>query len=625
MNLLNNLTFAIITTEDGWRNDLTIRFCEYFSRQINGDNFHKNLIFVESVDQALGECETDYLLIQTSGHIPFLPSFFNVLEQCIVENSDIFIGKLKIADDYVVLEKNCLFVNKLLWLENDSPSFKSKIHEGPAIRVTSASADKYRPSQIAIDAEAEQKTTYVSGECSLEGAALIVKQLEVFGTATGFSGACSEEDYFYLDYSNPFTELKTETYFEKVFLKKHLQFVNTYETPDETELKDTRAEVVIAQARGMKPYLLAKTFEPSHVIVYDNNEASLELQRRIFGNTVPRLLSEIVTQFKQENPSIILTPEWEEHKDAGITPLLGVKVEFKLVDSFSYEMEDLVRSVCHTKTLVIDLAESFVYPYNFYRRPFYQVQGLFGEIYSILKSRTGPTHILGMAPGYQQLDHIDVNTSNKQYEPKIELAEDEEPVIDPTEYVAPELASRYEDKNTAPPISTNPTVSAKPTFKSIAVEQKEYDVMPFIVKELLVDRTPAKMEGPTVNIPTDKPAPVEAPIVAPPVLIVPEPVVIPEPAIEVKPNIELDPVAIQGYVRSIDGEFQVLIKRQVFDEFTAILEYRINNNAAWSFFVSAEGGSKKIEFSNGLTEESFNMHLNLAVKINPKTVVKYLK
>ena len=70
----------------------------------------------------------------------------------------------------------------------------------------------------------------------------------------------------------------------------------------------------------------------------------------------------------------------------------------------------------------------------------------------------------------------------------------------------------------------------------------------------------------------------------------------------------------------------LLTKMEVFEEFDATLEYRVHEpTSTWNFKVGKVDNPKRIEFSNGVDRESFVKHLDMKLKINPKTAVKYFK
>lgn len=432
--LTNNLTFAILGSnpdtglyhEEDWRTDLTIRFCEYFSHQINPDCFSTSIIYSQFIDEAIETCTTDYLLIQEAGHIPFNQDFFEVLEQCAIEKTDIILGYIKLADDFLHLEKKCIFVNKLLWAQYGKPAYLSKVNRGPVCKVTIATKDKYHPAQLEVVPGEDQ---FVPGECSWNGAALLIKQLETFGHATSITGACSPDQYYFLDGSSPYQEIHTETFFERKYLSPFKNIVTTYNTENMNHIGDTHVDTLVMPGSGLKAWALAKHLKAKEVVIYDKSFMAIQLQKLIFGITEPTLYGDIIAELIKKLPTgYDLSDDWKEDKNVVIHPLKGLTFRYEYVECFSYQMEDLIKSINTTKSALFDLSDIFVSPYNFYRRPMTQVFALFQELYSLMKGRLGPTFIIGYAPRFQQMDGIKINTDNSIFESTIVV---EEKKVDP--------------------------------------------------------------------------------------------------------------------------------------------------------------------------------------------------
>lgn len=577
MNLTNNLTFALAITDGGWRTDLTLKFCEFFSFGINGGDFMKNIVFPANLDDALENCKTDYLLYMQSGFVPFNQEFFTTLEQVTAENSDIFIGNLEIADDYVILSPECVFINIKLWRDAGQPKYvNEKLREGPECKVTYVSTDKYRPHQVAVDGEAR---VFVPGACAARGAELVIRQLDLYGTATSFSGICGANQYHFLDTTTPYREIHTETIFEKQFLAPIRSQIFGVDNDNLADIKDITVCVVAAPAQGLKALTLAEYFKARTVIVYDYNPLALELQKMIFSVTAPTLYQEVMMQFREKFPNAEVLKGWEEDEYSVIVPLKNVAVEFRQIDAFSFELEDLVKSIDHRETAVFDFSDIFVYPYNYYKRGTRQVQGLFAEIYSLIKSRTASSHILGFAPGFQNMNTIEVNTSRHQYE------------MDPT-------------------IDLNAAVE-EAVIDDALLEIELVEELPIIVSPVfapIIDSEQPKVE----------------------VWIPPEPVKVVLPG----PRTTSTIAAEFGYTRSTRGEitngqnvnFVIFSKQYQYDEFLAYFEFSLNEiTGEWNFNVGKADHEKRITFLTGMTEEALQEQMAKPVNINPKTVIRYFK
>jgi hypothetical protein len=403
----NNLTFAVLVTDGGWRTDLTARFCEYHSYKINGST--DNIMVVDSIDQALQQCQTDYLLVQSGGHLTFRPEFFHALNDCVEEGQDIFLGHIVLAEDYLLLDKQCLFVNMKLWRAHGSIAFEHKVLNGPNFKVTIESKDQHRPAQI----EVAKDRTSIPSPCIPAGAGLIVKQLDTFGTATSLNFLDSTH-FHLLDLQTSLAEICSETVYEKLYLPKSKKEVFTIDTDKWIPVDENIIHTVVAPARGLKALNLAEHFKAKSVIVYDTNEDALELQHRIFSVKRPTLYGDIIRGFINDYPDATIIGDWQKDSHSVVTVFDG-DVQFKNVDLFSFEIIQMIRQCDIFKSMLIDFSDGYTHPHNYYRRPLYQVQGLFAEVYSQLKSRPGPTHILGYAPGFQQLNTVKVNTDAEQF------------------------------------------------------------------------------------------------------------------------------------------------------------------------------------------------------------------
>lgn len=603
MNITNNLTFAILTTSSGWKTDFTVRQSEYYSHKINGKNYSDYIVFPFDVDAAIAECKTDYLLIQESGHVTANHSFFETLENSILEKEDIFLGHLVAENDYLVLDTRCLFINIPMWKEAGSPAFRSQVRQGPPCKIVAMNNEGRRITQVVVDGDVD---VFITGECSQQGAALIVKQLELFKQATSLEITVDAKQSYFLNATSPYQEIHTETFFEKNFLYPSFKNVFCGDTDDYSDVRNSTADIVIAPASGLKASSLADHFKASRVIVYDINPDALELQRAIFGITKAAPYADILAEFKKNNPHIKIVDAIGDDKFSVVFPTTA-QVEFRLIDAFSYELEDLVKSVNQTQTLVFDFSDLFISPNNYYKRPLYQVQGLYNEVYSLLGSRQGPTFILGNAPQFKNMNTVEVNTSTVQYK------------MDPT-YVKPnledeelELTQEIIDK------MEEQEALASQMYKPLVLDAPQDDTKvwqaPLPTEEMKVP------DGEIVFVAPSEPLPV---------VIVEE---VKPPAVEV---VVAPPIVLEddfsdfamslGYAVTATSVAQkVLSKTAEFPGLSIVYLYKVNTGThSWSFNVKKVDGLKEVEFSTGLDIASLRKHLEIDVKINHRTVARYL-
>jgi hypothetical protein len=608
-NLKNNLTFAVIVKDVAWRTDLTIRFCEYFSNKIN-DDFLDKVTYPDTIDEAIEKCETDYLLVQTSGHIVYEMDFFKSLDALAELNEDIAVGFIEVAEDYLILNEKCLFVNIPLWKEAGRPKYKSGVHEGDRFKIGEYKNDNRRPFEVFIE---PNDRTFVPNEASELGAELIIRQLEKNGNAKSLLKFSQNNETHYLDVSTPYYEIRTDTIFEKTFLTNTRKKVFTNDTDKVYPLETTAAEILIVPANGLKAYTLAEHYKVKEVVIYDMNPLALEFQKRIFSIDAPYLYGDIVRQFIKDFPEAIIADDWS-NDEFSVVKKMNLKVRYEVVDAFSFEMENLIFDIDRSIPAIFDLSDIFVYPYNYYRRPLFLVEGLFAQLYSHMKSRTGPTFIFGAAPGYQSLDAIEINTSRKQFEmdPTIDpyaidesIPEEErvpivvEPIMYAPDTCAPRIPER-EDK--------------KSWFKSLknAITAPQ-TIIKEVIREVYIDRM---IEVPAATIQV-KPVPI---------IDVNAPIEVSIPIEKLAAKFGYSLMKKETMIGGVNKSATVLLKNVAFEEFEAVFEYSVDEDGgAWSFKVGKNGVEKQIEFSNGMSYDGFLKHFREEVKINPKTAVRYFK
>ena len=484
----NNITLSTIATENNWRNDLTTRYGEYFSHKLNDTKFMQRAGYVTSVDEALENCETDYLLVQFPGHIPFTPKFFESLEKIATADTDIVVCRTEIFDEYIRIDPSCVFINMKLWKAAKSPRFKSLLKDGPAFTISQADPEaKNFPLEISIKSD----RTFVPTTCCHNGAAILIKQLEMFGKIVSIDVNVDKIDHFYLDKQTPYWEIHNETVFEKKFLAKAKDKLFCSDSLPLEGLANVSPQLLVAPASGLRPYNLTKFYGATDIVIYDTNPLALEFQRRIFGVTRASVYGEIVEQFKKDFPDAVFADEPGEDEYFVVMPLPNAKVRYFKVDAFSFEMENLISALDLRINAVFDLSDVFVYPHNYYRRPLYQVQSLFAELYSLIKSRLAPSHVIGFGPAFEDMDKIEVNTSRVQY--------DEALIKDRIEKI--EEGKQLDELLFTPPTTTAFKDEEVPLeFRPSQVQEKK----PQEVKQAVIEEAPqiAKREEPPVQVET---------------------------------------------------------------------------------------------------------------------------
>ena len=603
MHILNNLTFAILIQDGGWKSDLTIRFCEYYSRKINNENFIDRIIFPESVDAALEACQTDYLLIQNEGNLTISQTFFDIIEECADEKTDLFLSHVEISEDYLIIKDSCIFINMILWHEMGRPSFNNGIiKDGPNFKATNPTKNKYTPGRFIVDESSTDKC-YVPSYCQKFGSDFTVKQLEAFSAITCLPAVCTDSDIFFLDNSSPYLEIMCETALEKKFISQTKKIIFLKEDDDMTDLPDSVVDLVIAPAQGLKPSNLVDYFKAKELIIFDSNPLSLEFQKMLFSVKVPTIYGDVVREFLEKNPTAIVAGEWEQDEFCVVIPQ-SLKISYKLVDAFSCEMLELIQSTNHSVSAVIDLSDIYVYPINYYRRPMYQVQGLFAELYSQIKSRTGATYLLGLAPGFIDMVPIPINIEVDQFKIDGNIALSADDAVDQKFTVEISQSLPIEEIFIKP---SKDIIAIKRSTPIMSIRRKP--AVSKTVKSEIIDKPPNLVFKPEDT----------------------EPINVIINKVEINEVNGFDLAATNGYSRSTKlvklensyENFVIYSKVEKFIEFEAVFDYNISDSGKWKFSVGRVGTDKRVEFASGDGVESFIKHLNRSMKINSKTAVKH--
>lgn len=183
-----------------------------------------------------------------------------------------------------------------------------------------------------------------------------------------------------------------------------------------SNLKNITADIVVAVAQGLKPLNLAEYYKAKELIIFDINPLALQFQKKLFSIASPTIYGEVVEEFLNEHPDITVAGNWRQDYYCIVKPVPNLNIRYEVVDAISFEMENFLRTINHERSAVFDFSDIFIYPFNFYHKNLLQVKALFTEIYSQIKSRSGPTHIMGFAPDFKGMHLDEINTSRISYE-----------------------------------------------------------------------------------------------------------------------------------------------------------------------------------------------------------------
>lgn len=409
------LTFAFFDDYAGWRSDFTMRFCEYFAFKFHENHFQNFILSPKSIDDAIAKCQTKYLFIFRSGFIPHNKTFFADIYKQLERNEDIFLGNIFLVDDYAVLAPNFLVIN-IQKLAGVSARFISQEYEKLAclFDVDEAGIDRDYPKSIkTVYSEPNNPTKIrIERSCHENGASLISKQLELHGVARSVSSVTSH--YSVLDDSTSFAEIISETRFEKLHLQPRLNTVRLSDDDFYSDLPNiSSCDTIITVAKGLRPHTLAQQYKPQNMLILCANEGEKILQQNIFSNK-SHVYDGAITAAQDAAPSFIYETIPDRDRYSIITPI-KCTIDYVIVDPFSFNLFEAVRAVDHKGPKIFDFADIFIDPYNFYKRPLYQVQGLFSVVFSDIRSRTGLSRILGYAPGFARLNTTDINAGSNTF------------------------------------------------------------------------------------------------------------------------------------------------------------------------------------------------------------------
>jgi hypothetical protein len=375
----DDLTIAILNPKDGepnWHWDFAKAFIPFFRDKLNA----KHILLRDSVDHALGTCETKYLVVQSANHIIYDEQSVARLERYC---DNMVVGYASKTVEYARLEETCLFFNIDEWKACDSPKFNGTQMIGVGFK------------EVSDGLERNGENAMVSKDDAARGGLLINAQLKKYGR---FYNLPLEEGTFLFEFKTPYHELHFESIFEKEVLAK-LQHVVMHESGEELpDLPDGVADVLITHAAGLSPLILAEHYKVKKIYVVDRSQEALDFQHLLFSAESSVLYGDVVSTFK-DLPSAekaVMVGDFDCDEYAVVQPLKDVEVIYKQVDFLSYELEDFIKEILDIESsVVVNFADIYASPLNYYKRRLEVGEGFFREIWSLLASRQGPTRLIG--------------------------------------------------------------------------------------------------------------------------------------------------------------------------------------------------------------------------------------
>lgn len=403
----NNITFAILNSKEDWQGQLTLRHCEHFSRTFNGENFANYIVNVATIDEALSTCTTQYLIVQESGHIISDGGFFSACSAYFKVHRNFMLADFMLDDDYCVVNKNVIAFDVERWKLSEKPEFSSHTNTGPVLKVLEKSNDLRFPLSIALH---PTESVLISRHCANNGAALIIADIQRAASFSTMKKHINSSHYYFLRRDSAFHELYTETFYDKNFYSKISRKIYLSDPDNYEAIPKISADSLVLPARGLKAANLAQYTGAKHIVIYDTNALALEFQRRLLSVKRPELFGDIVAQFKKDYPSAEFTHDNPDNEFTVVNPLSLTSLNFIQLDLFSYECLNIVKFVDDKHSAVFDFSDSFIHPNNYFKKRLENVAELFEATCSVVKSRRGPSFILGESPLHRNMNDVKVNT-----------------------------------------------------------------------------------------------------------------------------------------------------------------------------------------------------------------------
>ncbi len=450
-----------------------------------------------------------------------------------------------------------------MWDKLGRPAYNSSMRVGPVFEQPPIDKHKYSPLQLK---KLGSDTAAIPPGCAIFGGGLIARQLQQFNRVQSIKSCIEPHTYFFLDKSSPAAELLSETFFEKKYLSRVKKQIQLADPDSYTDIESQSFDAIVVPARGLKAYNLLKLTGAKKIIIYDSNSQALAFQRILFSSNTARIYSEIVDAFKNKFPSSEIVDDYSDDEYSVVQIPSDLEVQYLNIDLFSFEARDLIASVDSKASALFDFSTIFSCPHNFYRRPLPQVFGLFSELYSLIKGRTGASHILGEAPGFKSMSAVKVNTFVYEIEDFIvdDYSEDGELLGQRVEQRARQEAFIPEESET---LSEEEIIINDLAEEQETIAEKIHDALYELNKHL---------DG-------------------------------------------------REYTLTNSAEKITFTKVEVFQDYAADFTYEYDClTGKWSFSVNKCGRSNTVEFANGAGLATLADHIKLDQKINPKSAGKLL-
>lgn len=402
MQFDSDIAFVVIGHGVDWRHDITMATAKFYANKFNG------VVYVaDTIDAALANNVKSHLFILHPGYVVLTSQFFSDVHM--LSESNMFLGELRLEDDYCMIDTGCIYVNSVLWKNAGSPLYctPGKLH-GVDVGPSVDHEFTHTPRKVVI---VPGRFNNITINAANHGGHLVMKQLEQFGEANALpSGG------YNMPKRSALFMLQSETQFISRELPYAGNSVNLFTDRLVPTIAMPQPDVLIVTADGLYAKCLVDMIRPKKVIVWSSSQQKLALQRIIFGLERTTNLENIGLKYAAENPSVEIIGSAKLGRNQLVQPTL-CETQFALISPIGYDMERLLLDLDPRASVVLDIGDAFVDPVNYFRTSLDMIDAFFARLCELLASRISPSRLIGTS-----LQHAALNGDILNVRPPIDFS-----------------------------------------------------------------------------------------------------------------------------------------------------------------------------------------------------------
>lgn len=391
MLLGQNTTFAILdksSDADSWHKGMTEATAETYSSINDSPICH-----VSSVDEALKNCHTDYLIILSAGYCILRKQFFDSVSKILELKENIVLAEIIMEDDYCTLSTDCMVFDMTLWRDAGSPAFKGTKRNGPDLVADEAYRYVKNPALVkAIKDRFNNITPY----CAENGGIIIMTQLERFEKAQALR--VDKLDGYLFSKRSPVSSLIAETkYLTEVYPILN-DTVNLFSNRDINIPQNMEVDYIVISADGQWTYEVLNRIKAKNIIIWSSSEDKLRFQRIIFDLKRTMNAENVAGLFFGYFPTAKLEGDIKSGRSYLYHVVPRGEITYKKINPIGYDLLSLLDSIDTNATLVVDLADTFTNPRNYFRIGKDTINEFAKHVKSCLGGRRAPAYIMESHP-----------------------------------------------------------------------------------------------------------------------------------------------------------------------------------------------------------------------------------